>query len=114
MAAAAGGIIAAAMAWTDCAADVATNERRKKENDPRRRDRFRIQRRSQRWRVPATAASQRSAKNEESAGRHQHKADGVIPGDRLLEIENGESRKHQQGDDFLDGFELGGRVDRAA
>ena len=30
MAAAAGGIIAAAMAWTDCAADVATNERRKR------------------------------------------------------------------------------------
>jgi hypothetical protein len=113
MAAAAGGIIAAAMALTDCAADVATNEGRERMtrdaaigsafNDAASVSEFR-----------ATAASQRSAKNEESAGRHQHKADGVIPGDRLLEIENGESRKHQQGDDFLDGFELGGRIDRAA
>src|SRR5262249_19112054 len=58
--------------------------------------------------------SQRSAKNKERAGCNQNKADGVIPGDRLLEIENGEACEHQQRDDLLNGLELSGGVDRTA
>src|SRR4051812_22925970 len=57
--------------------------------------------------------SQRATENKERACCNQNKADGVIPGDRLLEIENGEACEHQQCDDLLNGLELGSRIDRA-
>src|SRR5215475_7931584 len=61
-----------------------------------------------------SATLQWSTKNKERAGCNKNEADGIIPGDRLLEIENGEAGKHQQRDDLLDGLELGGRIDRTA
>src|SRR5438132_4768410 len=57
---------------------------------------------------------QRSAKDKEPARRDQGKADGVIPGDRLLQIENREAGENEERDHLLDGLELCGRIGRAA
>jgi hypothetical protein len=57
--------------------------------------------------------SDRRAKNEEGPAGDQGKPDHMIPGDRLIEINRRENRKHRERDYFLNGLELRGRIDCA-
>src|SRR5690348_9037385 len=53
-------------------------------------------------------------KNEKCRHNDKEKTDSLVPLDVLLEVENGEERKHHQGNDLLDGLELRGTEDVAA
>src|ERR1044072_631092 len=53
-------------------------------------------------------------KDEERASRNQREADEVIPPDRLLQVGQRKDGEDQQGDHFLQGLQLRGRIDRIA
>lgn len=52
--------------------------------------------------------------DEERAHRDKGKAHGLIPAERLLEIDSRKSREDDQRNDFLIGLELRRRLHRAA
>jgi hypothetical protein len=54
-----------------------------------------------------TPQLQRPLEDEEGAQRDQRKADAVVPGELLAQVEHGEQCKDRKGDDLLDGLELG-------
>ena len=57
---------------------------------------------------------QRPAEDEECAAGDERKAHYVVPGDRLLEIEDREAGEHDQRDHLLHGLQLRRRIDLAA
>src|SRR3954469_17995163 len=72
---------------------------------------------SSRWFMLSPTSRQRPLpflKDEESASRNQRKADQVIPGYRLLEIEEREHGKHRERDHLLHRLELRRRIHRVA
>lgn len=46
--------------------------------------------------------------NKEARQDDKQETYQIIPAEVFFEIEDGEERKNSQGDDFLDGFKLGG------
>src|ERR1700676_837619 len=64
--------------------------------------------------VENRGSSDRRTENEERPRGDQRKADDVVPGDRLVEVDDRKSGEHRERDHFLNGLELGGRVHRAA
>jgi hypothetical protein len=57
------------------------------------------------------AASTRSPflKNDKDGTGHHAKANEIVPFDRLFKIEHRKNAKHDEGNDFLNGFQLGRR-----
>ena len=49
-----------------------------------------------------------SFEHEERTSDDEGEADGVVPGDALAEIHGGKNAENREGDDFLNGFQLGG------
>ena len=47
--------------------------------------------------------------DEKDGGHDEGEADDIVPLQLLLEVEDGEAGEDDQGDDLLDGLELGGR-----
>ena len=52
--------------------------------------------------------------NEKRAEGNERKAQTVIPAQRLFQVQHGEAGENDKCNYFLNGFELGRRIDRAA
>src|SRR3954466_8625828 len=63
---------------------------------------------------PPHGALERSLEHEKGPERDEAEPDGVVPGQRLLEVGRREHREDQEGDDLLHGLELRRVIDRMA